>query len=73
MRSTSVSLNVIALDPETPLVSQYYFDDDTHRIAAMTSDPFNGRALLCDLAAALGDVSARGPLAALDLDAEDAA
>jgi hypothetical protein len=61
----SVSLNVFSLDPETPFVSQYYFDDVSHRIVAMTSDPFNGRLLLCDLAAALGVERARGPLAAL--------
>jgi hypothetical protein len=61
----SISLNVIALDPETPFVSQYYFDDRSHRIVAMTSDPFNGRLLLCDLAAALGVARAEGALAAI--------
>lgn len=58
----SISLNVIALDPSTPFISQYYFDEPAHRIVAMTSDPFNGRLLLCDLAAALGDLRACDPL-----------
>lgn len=61
----SVSINVIALDPETPFVSQYYLDDISHRIVAMTSDPYNGRALLCDLAATLGDARSCAPLDAL--------
>lgn len=61
----SVSLNLFALDPTTPFVSQYYFDDVTRRIVAMTSDPYNGRLLLCDLAAALHVTAARAPLAAL--------
>ena len=61
----SVSLNVFALDPTTPFVSQYYFDDVSHRIVAMTSDPYNGRLLLCDLAASLGVARACAPLAAL--------
>jgi hypothetical protein len=61
----SVSLNVIALDPETPFVSQLYIDESSRRIVAMTSDPYNGRLLLCDLAVALGEARARAPLAAL--------
>lgn len=61
----SVSINLIALDPETPFVSQHYFDDATSEIVARTSDPFNGRLLLCDVAAALGDGRVHEPLAAL--------
>jgi hypothetical protein len=61
----SVSVNVISLDPETPFVSQYYIDQATSRIVARTSDAFNGRNLLCDLAAALGDARSSAPLAAL--------
>lgn len=61
----SISINLVALDPTTPFVSQMYIDDRTRRIVAMTSDPFNGRRLLCDLAAAMGETRACGPLAAL--------
>jgi hypothetical protein len=61
-RTPSISINAMALDPHTPFVSQYYFDGATRRIVAMTSDPFHGRLLLCDVAAVLGDARACGPL-----------